>query len=83
MSDMLFFNLFTFIKVGHGHGAQFSKWQHSVANVENLQCLPFTIALALTVSEILKFLNFYLQTVDQGHRQKLSQLHNSIANLKI
>ena len=44
------------------------------------ECFEF-VALALTVSEILTFKMFDLQTVDQGHGVKFSSLHHSMTKL--
>ena len=50
---------------------------------QNLQMSPTYFALALTVSEISFFFIFGLQILGQGHGVQFSQLHHSMANVKI
>ena len=52
-----------------------------MANVKILKCGPHNFALALTASEIYKFIFVYLQKV--GHGLQFLQLDNSMANVKI
>ena len=50
---------------------------------KNLQMSPQIFALALTVSEIHKFLICYLQKVGQDYGVQFCQLHHSMVNVKI
>ena len=45
-------------------------------------CRTF-FTLALTISEIYIILIFYLQKLGHGHRMQFSQLHHSMANVKV
>ena len=47
------------------------------------KCLQQIFVSALTISEISKFFTFYIQKVGQGNEVQFSQLHLSIANVKI
>ena len=69
--------------VGYGHGLQsrLRSWT-TIFSLLSFKRLPHIFVPALTASEILIFLTFDLQKVDQGHRVQFMQLYHSIANAK-
>ena len=52
-------------------------------NIKIYKCLPHIFTLALTVSDIISYLIFDLEKVDQGHGVRFFQLHHSMAKVKI
>ena len=54
-----------------------------MANVRIYKGLLHNFALALTVSEILTFIFFYIQKVGQGHGVQFLQRRYSMANVRI
>ena len=75
--------IFLFKKVDQDHGVQISHWYHSMANITIYKRLSHIFVLALTVSDILIFLNFDLQKLGQCHILQFLHWHCSMENIKI
>ena len=69
-------------KIGQGHEVQFSKLNHSMANVKFYKCLQHTLRQLLTFQRYKNF-KFCPSKIGQGHRVQFSQANYAMANVKI